>query len=96
MPLWLTALLGLALFAIGLVGLLRRRSGPAGLVGPLLMVAGDLLVILAALVHWADLSTQAVLLMLLALLPIDVAGAWLLWKRLGTADKDGEAHDREF
>lgn len=83
MPFWMTALLSLLLFALGLGGFLWRRRSFSGAIGLLLMMQGDLLFIVATVAHLADLSTQAALLLLFGLLPVEAVAGWLLWRRLG-------------
>jgi len=96
MPLWMSALLGLVLFAIGLAAFLWRRGSRLALAGLVLMVQGDLLFTLSASAHLGQLQTRGLLLLLLALLPLEVLGAWFLWRRLSpsqTDDPGGEEHD---
>jgi len=96
MPLWISALLGLVLFAIGLGAFMWRRGSRLALAGLVLMVQGDLLFTLSASAHLGHLQTRGLLLLLLALLPLEVLGAWFLWRRLSTAQADdprGEDRD---
>jgi len=88
MPLWMSALLGLVLFAIGLGAFVWRRGSRLALAGLVLMVQGDLLFTLSAGAHLGHLQTRGLIVLLLAMLPIEALGAWFLWRRLTPSQAD--------
>jgi len=90
---WLVAALGLALFAIGLLAVLGRRGAHARPLGLALMVLGDLLLVICAVVCWGHLSLRAALIVLAALLPIEVLAAAYLGRRLPQVRTDERGAD---